>query len=454
MILQDLPGLNVIGWGYDIFGRYASPESRMQPLFDFGEMTEIRSDKEEYMIPNVLHPFWTPYRDTVFETHAGSSVEEMRTSLASKTGLKGSYGFFKGALEVGFSSSSVRVTTMRYTQINQLITCWILQLPKPDVLKGLMLPDVQEDIDGDIEAVDLFDRYGTHYLWNLLVGGRISYTSATNSARYKSTIDVSVAAEMSFKAAASISTDNKTEYNKSINDFKQTSEIRARARGGKAEYVSAIKTGGITQVNWEKWAASIEDYPEFVGYVDNRRQPSLRPIWELCSDEDRMSSLEAAYQEYCEERTDEIQANIYPVYRHTAEKPKRFTLSLRRDPVAAHGPGWVQGEAVFYACKEQEEGTVPIYKHFADHPVRFAYSTSDQSGEVFGEGWSLGDPYRRDESPIEFYAYMEQIEETVPIHQAYAESPVRFAYSTSDVGREAHGEGWVNQEPVFYDYDF
>ena len=448
MISQDLPGLSVIGWGYDVFGRYASPESRMQPLFDFGEMTEVRPEKEEYifLIPIILKRFWTPYRDTVFEIYTGSNVEKIRTSLASKTRLEGNYGFFNGSMEVGFSSSSLQVTTMRYTQINQLITRWIIQLPEPDVLKGLMLPEVQEDIDGDFKAVDLFDRYGTHYLWNLLVGGRISYTSATNSARYKSTFDVSVAAEMSYQSAAgSISASNETKYGKSIDSFIQSSEIKARARGGKAEYVSAIKTGGITQENWEKWAASIEDYPEFVGYVDNKRQPSLRPIWELCSDANRMKSLKVAYQKYAEEQPREIKANLYPVYRHTAKEwVQRFALSTIRDPERALGDGWSQGEAVFYAYTDQIGETLPVFEYSAEHKkgVRVGYAIE---GRDLGEGWKQG--------RIAFYAYKEEEEGTVPVYQAHADEPWRYAYSTIDVGSEAHGPGWVNDYIAFYAYD-
>jgi hypothetical protein len=452
MIFQDLPGLSVIGWGYDVFGHYANPESRMQPLFDFGEMTEVRPEKEEYifLIPKTLKRFWAPYRDTVFEIYTGSTAEKIRTSLASKTRLEGNYGFFSGSLEAGFSSSSLQITTMRYTQINQLITRWIIQLPAPDVLKGLLLPEVQEDIDGDFEAADLFDRYGTHYLWNLLVGGRISYTSATNTARYKSTFDVSVAAEMSYQSAAgSINASNETKYGKSIDSFRQSSEIKARARGGKAEYVSAIKTGGITQENWGKWAASIEDFPEFVGYVDNKRQPSLLPIWELCSDADRMKSLKDAYHEYAEKQPREIKSNLYPVFKHTTKEwVERFTLSTTRDPVAAHGTGWSQGEAVFYAYKEQEEGTVPIYQYSAVHKrgVRFGYSIYEEEG--LGDGWV--------NDMIAFYAYKEQEEGTIPVYQAHSDTDGlwRYAYSTIDVGSEAHGEGWVNDHIAFYAYDF
>ena len=418
----------------------------MQPLFNLGEMTEVRPDKEEYtyLIPKILKRYWAPYRYTVFEIHTGNSIEKFRASLSSKTCLEGNYGFYSGALEVGFSKSSLRITRMKYTKIMQLITRWIIQLPDPNDLKELLISEVKEDIDGNLDPAVLFDKYGTHYLWNLIVGGRVSYTSATNSERYKSTTAVIVAAEMSYQSAAgSISASNQTKYGESIDSFNQASQIKARARGGKAAYISAIKTSGISQENWEAWASSVEDCPEFVGYVDNKRQPSLRPIWELCSDKDRFSKLETAYKEYAEKQPRLIQVNLSPVFKHSATNPVRFTLSLTRDPEQAHGIGWSQGDAIINAYKEEAIGTIPIYQHYAEKPTRFAYSPWEDFAR--DQGWQ--------KDCVAFYAFDEQEDGTIPIYQAHAENPWRFAYSTVDVGEEAHGTGWVNDGPAFFAYE-
>ena len=447
MIIQNIPGLSVLGCGYDVFGIYASPESATYPLFDLGNMTKIRPGKEEYtyQIPELVK--YKSFIDTVYEMHTGKSVESFRTSLTNKTRLAGSYGFFSGSLEVGFNSTSFRVTTMAFTKIMQLITRWILKLPAPDDLERFLLRDVKKDIDRDLEPVALFRKYGTHYLSSLIVGGRIKYTSSTDTERFGKKEGLDVTAKMSLEfAAGNISASNQTKYKKDIERFRESSQIKIRARGGSPEYIAVIDSG-ITQDNWQAWAASVDENLEFVGFVDSETNPSLRPIWELCSDADRMKSLKVAYHEYAEKQPCEIKAILYPVYRHTAKEWRlRFTLSMTRDPVQAHGSGWSQGDPVFYAFKEQEEGTVPIYQYYAKHNrgLRFGYSINGE--EALGPGWF--------KDHIAFYAYKEQEEGTVPIYQAHADDTWRYAYSTIDVGSEAFGEGWVNDGPAFYAYAF
>ncbi len=446
MIIQNIPGLDVLGCGYDVFGIYASPESVTYPLFDLGKMTKIRPGKEEYtyQIPELVK--YKSFIDTVYEMYTGKSIESYRTSLTNKTRLEGSYGFFSGSLEVGFNSTSFRVTTMAFTKIMQLITRWILKLPAPDDLKRFLLRDVKKDIDRDIEPVALFRKYGTHYLSSLIVGGRIKYTSSTDTVRFGKKEGLDVTAKMSLEfAAGTISASNQTKFEEDIERFRESSQIKIRARGGSPEYIAAIDSG-ITQENWQAWAASVDENLEFVGFVDSETNPSLRPIWELCSETDRKNRLETAYKKYAEQKPGLIpKANLVPVYQHDADNPMRFTLSTTRDPVQALGWGWTQGHRVFYAYKKPEEGIVPIYQHCANNkPTRWGFSTKKDGENALGPGWISGG--------IAFHAYKWQKEGTVPIYQAHAEKPWRYAYSTIDVGSESFGEGWVNDGPVFYAY--
>lgn len=445
MTLQDIPGSGVIGWSYDIFGQYASAESAIRRLFDFGEKVEIRTDeKHVYQIPSVLEPLWASERRSKYLSYSGTTIEKYQTDLATKTGVKGSYGAFSGSLEVDFHTTSFRVSTMAFTKIVHLITTWVLRLPDLDELRELLLPRVKEGIDGGLEPSLLFDKYGTHFLSNVIVGARAEYSSATDTERFTSTTSLDVVARASYESiVGSLSAEHQTSYQKDIETFRSASRTLLTTIGGKGELAVPGK--------WGDWRESVDDRPEFV-YFGTSLNPGLLPIWELCADKARRALLEEKHARYFETRGALPRPDLYPVYQAYADDPSRFGYSLNPDAVAAHGFGWQHGSPVFYAfkdpAKERAEARVAIYEAIAWNPVRFGYSPNPDPVVAHGDGWK-----KHGDDPV-FYAFPlsdEQPVGTVEIYQAHSEpSPMRFAYSTNPVGSEAHGSGWVCDGPVFY----
>lgn len=442
MTLQDIPGSDVIGWSYDVFGQYASAESAIQRLFDFGEKVEIRTDeKHVYQIPSVLEPLWASERRSKYLSYSGTTIEKYRTDLATKTGVAGTYGAFSASLEVDFHTTSFRVSTMAFTKIVHLITTWILRLPDLDELRELLLPRVKEELDGGLEPSLLFDKYGTHFLSNVIVGARAEYSSATNMERFTSTTSLDIVARASYESiVGSLSAEHQTSYQQDIDSFRSASRTILRTVGGKGELAVPGK--------WGDWRESVDDRPEFV-YFGTSSNPGLVPMWELCADKARKDRLEETYTPYVlEKHVTTPGADLYPVYQATSDKPVRFAYSLNPDAVAAHGVGWQHGSPVFYAFKDPAEGTVPIYEAWAGDPMRYAYSTNPDPVAAHGVGWQKsneGDPV--------FHAFRfsgEQPDGTVEIYEAWAEKPRRLGYSTNPVGSDAHGEGWVCHGPAFY----
>ena len=445
MTLQDIPGSDVVGWSYDIFGQYASAESAIRRLFDFGEKVEIRTDeKHVYQIPSVLEPLWASGRRSKYLSYSGTSIEKYGTDLATRTGVTGTVGAFSGSLEVDFHTTSLRVTTMAFTKIIHLITTWILRLPHLDELRELLLPRVKEEIDGGLEPSLLFDKYGTHFLSNVVVGARAEYSSATDMERFTSTTSLDVVARASYESVVgSISAEHETSYKKDIETFRSASRTILTTIGGKGELAVPGR--------WGDWRESVDDRPEFV-YFGTTSSPGLVPIWELCTDSSRKTRLAKDYVRFLKTRGALPRPDLYPVYQAYADDPSRFAYSLNPDAVAAHGPGWQHGSPVFYVFKdpaeERAEERVAIYEAIAGDPVRFGYSPNPDPVAAHGKGWE-----KHRDDPV-FYAFSlsdEQPAGTVEIYQAHSlPAPMRFAYSTNPVGSEAHGSGWVCDGPVFY----
>jgi len=445
MTLQDIPGSDVIGWSYDISGQYASAESAIRRLFDFGEKVEIRTDeKHVYQIPRVLEPLWASGRRSKYISYSGTTMEKYQTDLATKTGVQGGFGAFSASLAVDFHSTSSRVSSMSFTKIVHLITTWILRLPDLEELRQLLLPRVKEEIDGALEPSLLFDKYGTHFLSNVIVGARAEYSSATNMERFTSTTSLDIAARASYESiVGSISAEHETSYKKDIETFRSASRTILTTVGGKGELAVPGK--------WGDWRESVDDRPEFV-YFGTSSSPGLVPIWKLCTDGVRRAHLEEEYVRFMGTGGTLPRPDLYPVYQAYADSPSRFAYSVNPDAVAAHGPGWQHGSPVFYAfkepSKERAEERVAIYEAIAWNPVRFGYSPNPDPVAAHGEGWE-----KHKDGPA-FYAFSlsdEQPAGTVEIYQAHSlPEPMRFAYSTNPVGSEAHGSGWVCDGPAFY----
>lgn len=87
---------------------------------------------------------------------------------------------------------------------------YLVRLEKPETLKLDKLFE-QNLNNPNKDPIELFKEYGTHYLQEYIVGGRLDYSSVTNSNTFKSTQTVAVAAQASFSflvGSVSVSSNN------------------------------------------------------------------------------------------------------------------------------------------------------------------------------------------------------------------------------------------------------
>lgn len=198
---------------------------------------------------------------------------------------------FKASVEVSFDRSTFRRSMYQYTTYIDLIQRWQLRLADSTTLSSILKPNVAEDIES-LPPTDLFEKYGTHYLWGIIVGARAAYSSATDTHLYKSKESLAVVAQASYTSLVSATSD--TGLAKSVEDFRQNSKTRAITKGGNPAYGRDILEHG----NYDRWTASTEEWPAFVDFADK----GLRPIWELCTDESRKGELNEAYGEYAKNK--------------------------------------------------------------------------------------------------------------------------------------------------------
>lgn len=125
--VQEIPGLRVLGCGYDVLsGKYASTGSVRSQIVAFDKMESTIIELNDYMKPLDV------------------SVREVDPREWQENGGK-------------------------YSLRKNIEARYILELHHPEKLE--LVEDFSDDIDNaDVEPRVLFQNWGTHFLWNIVVG--------------------------------------------------------------------------------------------------------------------------------------------------------------------------------------------------------------------------------------------------------------------------------------------
>jgi len=428
------PGLDSIGYSYDVFsGQFASPESTKMSLFELGDPVEFDTAGGLFYKPETVRVQWI--EDARITATSGTQASDYQSNLATQVGLEGAYGFFKGSLDVQFNELQRRSTVFNFVTQTDQYDIALLTLD-PDVpVRALLSERAAADLQ-TLEPTVLFDSYGTHYLHSLIVGAAATYSAATNTTRYRSEVDFTVAAEMSYRGATGqLSADQQTQYGEAIEEFRKASTIKVHARGGQAEFAGKIIDG-----SYDDWRRSIRQNLVFVSL----NADSLRPLWELCEDPARRAQLEAAYEGHAGGFAPEPEPTIAPVYGYLVDNPRRWYFSLSRSDKPRNG--WMlERDPFFYVSTEPGDGRVPVYRQSAPNPIRYRLS-ADPTGR---NGWSD----ESDSEPV-WYAYPPDAGDAPGRVAIYGHvSPFRpgeagWFYNVRDEPR-----GWKRRELAFFGDD-
>lgn len=279
--LPLVPGVDSLGHGYDIFHRYANTMDATISLFNLGDETTKNINDTEYSIPKCVE--FRFCNENELKSYSGDTIKEYITSLSNVAKLSGQYDCFTGSVECDFDSKYLTKSDYSYTKVINIIRKWILSLPDESKLKLMLKDTVKNDLDS-LDPKKLFDKYGTHYLSELVVGAKATYNSEVNRQLFQSSYSIRTVAEVSYKdLVKSITASEEATYGKSIKNYQAESAFKMHTIGGLPEYASYIMSG-----QYDKWLDSITKNPQFCDFTDN----GLKPIWNLCSTANRVKELE------------------------------------------------------------------------------------------------------------------------------------------------------------------
>lgn len=276
---SDSNGEISLGRGYNIFGNYGDTrEISTFPVLDYDALDDA----------GLIATHNISFGEIVAES--GNNLVDVSESLAVRVGISTKIGAFRGSLNTNFKESTHRRMEYAYATVSSLIIENSIGIAEsdPSDLRDFMTPTAKDDIDDpDFPPELLLNKYGTHVLMNIQVGGRFNYTAATDISEYQSNLDLSVAAEASYRRFMDGTIDKDIE--KDVNRFESSSFRKYQAFGGSHEAVGSndIPAGVIGA-----WTNGVADNPVFVDFAN---QAPLIPLWDFAADPDRSQAIQDAF---------------------------------------------------------------------------------------------------------------------------------------------------------------
>ena len=295
----DVPGLDILGHGYDVFDRYADQNS-IKPYALFDWVDKSKSGIKDFWAPEyvILKNLSSHSQNTI----SGMSGREYSKALAAKVGLSVNAFFFKGSVESGFKIQTNSLERNYHVTYMDVTKKWLIQFDdRGNNYLSVLNARFKRDLD-EMPPNLLFETYGTHYIFSAVLGGRADFTSHTTMTKKMKKKEIEAATRVRFQRVT-----GKTSFAAGNESKLEESNTRTNLYviGGNSEYAGDIRNSE----QYRLWADGIAQMPVLVDFVDDK---SLAPIWSLTENKERRSELEQAFQELC---------NAYPLPAETASTP-------------------------------------------------------------------------------------------------------------------------------------
>ncbi|MGM0647934.1 MAG: RICIN domain-containing protein [Bacteroidota bacterium] len=277
------PGQDIVGYGYDVFGKFADNESlKNYCLFDWQDPYDKNFGSYTYSIPGnvMLKNVGKKVKTEV----SGANKRSYARSFSSSVGLGVDALLFSASVNTTFSQSSSGSSAEYFHTIRDANRIWQIAIDERYDHKDMLNPKVKEDIN-NMAPAKLFEIYGTHYVASAYLGGRADYSSVTKITTSMNTKTIGTAVEAQYKA---ISANASMDMSQQEREIKENTTTKLTVTGGNAEYANDINNYEA----YKNWADGIRDMPVLCDFD----KKSLIPIWELASTQARKNLLKSYFE--------------------------------------------------------------------------------------------------------------------------------------------------------------
>ncbi|MBX2803491.1 MAG: hypothetical protein KTR31_37770 [Myxococcales bacterium] len=295
-------GEGLLGHGYDVFGDYANPLEVTLPVLDLEALDEA----------GLLVDFQLDVLD--FDVIEGTSLESYSRAFSELATVGPVVGPFSGAVANNFEADTQGRMEFAYAtlQLSSLKQKLQVQEARPEVLRGFLTDEAQQDIDLDGFPPDLLiEKYGSHVVIDAFVGGRVDFSMAADLSEVPFSVEVGTAIQGSFEnQAGNLGLDLEIVSDEVREVFERGAVFKTIAHGGQSELIGNT----LSNLRVDQWLDTVGDAPVLMAFSDDS---ALIPLWELASEQSRRDEIEAAFEEASR-----------PLAEDLKDGPTRFEVTL------------------------------------------------------------------------------------------------------------------------------
>ena len=264
-----------IGSGYDVFGKYASPESLKERIFDINHA--------EHYTQSIS------FDETDYYFVRGDNRKQYQDDLTSRVAARAEYPLFPATVEVGFelNGSELDMKENMLTSMNFYRKLGVSMLK--DEQKEHISEDVRKDLE-DADPSDVIQQYGGYVVCGVVSGGRWSVNVLSNKLHHESAMNI----EGHLKAAAGsyVSGEIAAGFKETVEKEEAYLESRMKVVGG-----------DITSPSVDSWKTTVTD--ETAQVIDFTTD-GLVPIWDFVDDNERKQRLKEAFERHAEQQMSQL----------------------------------------------------------------------------------------------------------------------------------------------------
>ncbi|RHZ44934.1 hypothetical protein Glove_707g34 [Diversispora epigaea] len=358
-----ISGLEELGSGYDCLnGQYAQSESCTENLFDWNNIPtyERKLNGQTYIIPSIVSFY--PKVSVEYVTVTGKSLDEYHQEISKSLNIEVGFMGFTGSIESEFGEIVDYSTFRKFSRIQYDYSSHLLHLTSsPLMLRKCLRPEIRSEInDPTIDPETIFQRYGTHFVHSLKMGGRIVLSICTNKLTHNSGTDLKLVA----KATAQEIFNGKIsgEYKEEVKKLRQNSDLNLIGCGGD---ISALGND-MMHPNLSAWVETVPNNPVFISFD---RSDSLSFIGDLVEDEIRKKQFTNAWLAYFNTHRRKFKSFDPPYLEYTTVSLISATGILGFKPVISEGSKW-KWLAVTYPEEDKKYGILVREKPYAQGLLR------------------------------------------------------------------------------------
>ncbi|MFM8442203.1 MAG: hemopexin repeat-containing protein [Methylococcus sp.] len=290
--LTPIPGLDIVGRG--IYLRPQQPFELKQLLFAHSAYKPYysRETASTYLVPENYEVNDSPPMPSDQALNQ-VVIEESWERFEKQTSLDISAATSNASFSIDVNASQTGQVRSQedayYALRNSFIPLWSVYLPNTSAFSESLF-DIPVPVpyapDHRWAYEKFFERFGTHYVKRVWVGGKamLAFTVAKSSELSKEDIRAGIKASLTGVASAGRNTASQTSKEK----LQSNSECMVFGKGGDELKLASLST--LDEIQYNNWLATIKDNPQVIEF-------EVAGIWNLVSDPAKAAALREAYAE-------------------------------------------------------------------------------------------------------------------------------------------------------------